>query len=96
MQIKVLAIALGAAGLLSACAGAYGGGSLADAGSDAWYDGYYGAYTGGYWGPQGIFNYGDTQHGFHRDMAGHFHHNPGPGLAHVRGPGVTEPHMASR
>lgn len=94
MQIKPLAIALAAAGLLSACAGAYAGGSFADFGPDAWYDGFYGPYAGGYWGSEGRFYYGDGHHGFRPDMAGHFQHHGGGGFAHVHGSGG--PNMARR
>lgn len=103
MKMKSIAIALSAAGLLSACASTYAGGPFpryATFDSDGWYDGFYGPYQGGFWGPDSQFYYDDGQHNFHPDLAGHFRHQDGGGFQHIQGQGPlaanTGSHMAAR
>jgi hypothetical protein len=96
MKIRSIAIAIGAAGLLTACAHGYMDGppsAYADLDYDGWYDGYYGPFNGGFWGPQGRFFYNDGQH-FRPDMAGHFSHQGGAGMQHIQGHAPSAGHMA--
>jgi hypothetical protein len=83
----VLAAAIGAAGLLSACAdnGFGGPGYYAGGDYDAWYDGAYGPYYGGYWGGDNLYHYDDGRHHFHADAGGHFRHADGGGFQHIQG-----------
>jgi hypothetical protein len=88
MKLRSIAIALGAASLLSACAHTYMDGpplAYADVDYDGWYDGFYGPFNGGFWGANDRFFFDDGAHHFRPDMGGHFRHQDGGGFQHIQG-----------
>jgi hypothetical protein len=89
MKIPAMIGLTAAVALLAGCA-EYGPGYVAGPGVAVTYDGYYddayGPFYDGYWGGDGVFYYRRGEHDhFHPDRAGHFRHEPRPGMHPVHG-----------